>query len=264
MKKAPVFLLNVTLVCGGLLSLTAAAQTVAPAALPETVEGAAPASSSQQTETSRLHAFLDQVYERNVAAWPERETRLGRETDQQGQWNDYSDAYASARLEQKRRDLAYLRKQFDYQRLDASGKLSYDLFVYNVEQDLADATWRRHDYVLDQFRGQVADRFALLQNQHSIESAADAEAYVSRIAGLQAVFSELAHQLRYRSDFGVVTPAFAYKDMIADIERMTGGSPLARGQGENPLLTDFRGKLRALALDESERPCDSNGRRKTR
>lgn len=253
MNTMPALLLNVTVVCVGLLTFAVAAETVTPGAIPATVAGTAPMASGQQTETARLHAFLDHVYERNVAAWPELETRLGRITDQQGQWNDNSDDYAGAVLEGKRRDLAYLRKDFDYEHLDANGKLSYDLFVYNVEQDLADATWRRHDYVLDQFRGQVADKFALLQNQHAIESVADAEAYVSRIAGLQTVFAEFAHQLRDRSDFGVATPAFAYADMIADIERMTGGSPIASGAGENPLFTDFRGKLQALALDENHR-----------
>ena len=145
-----------------------------------------------------------------------------------------------------------MRSQFDYHRLDANGKLSYDLFAYKVEQDLADATWRRHDYVLDQFRGQVAEKFALLQNQHRVTTVADADAYVSRIAGLGAVFLELAGQLRDRSDFGVATPAFAYSDMIADVERMTGGAPMVPGGRENPLLTDFRGKVETLVLGERE------------
>jgi len=204
----------------------------------------------ERTETQKMHAFMDEAYERNVAAWPEWESELGRKTDQQGEWDDYSDAYADEQLELARIDLENLRKNFDYDSLDANGKLSYDLFVYNIERDLDNVAWRRHDYVVDQFNGQISGLFAFLQNRHGIDTEKDAEDYVKRMAGMREVFEELARQLRDRSDFGVVTPAFAYTDMIADIGRMTSGSPVSDGQAENPLITDFHKKLEALELGE--------------
>jgi uncharacterized protein (DUF885 family) len=210
----------------------------------------APAQAIERSETQKMHAFMDEVYERNVAARPQRETELGRKTDQQGEWNDYSDAFADAQLELARLDLENLRKNFDYDQLDANGKLSYELFVYKIERDLDNAAWRRHDYVVDQFRGQVSGLFAFLQNRHAIDNEKDAEDYVERIAGMREVFEELARQLRDRSDFGVATPAFAYADMIADISRMTGSPAVSDGRAENPLATDFRNKLDALDLGE--------------
>ena len=201
------------------------------------------AEQSDRSEIERLNAFLDQVYERNVAAWPEWETALGRKTEQQGEWNDYSDAYSAEQLELSRLDLEALREQFDYDQLDASGKLSYDLFVYTIERALENATWRRHDYVVDQFRGQVAGLFAFLQNEHRIDSAGDAEDYVQRIAGLRDVFAELTRQLQDRAEFGVLTPSFAYPDMIADVRNMTGGYPVTDSGTDNPLMRDFRQKL---------------------
>ena len=38
----------------------------------------------ERAETQKVHAFMDKIYERNVAAWPEWETQLGRKRDQQG------------------------------------------------------------------------------------------------------------------------------------------------------------------------------------
>jgi len=255
-KKSPVFnarpgpTLGLALVCGLLISCDGNQQ-------PPPEQSARPQTASPQaierTETQKMHAFLDEVYERNVAAWPERETALGRKTGQQGEWNDRSDAYADSQLELARLDLQYLREHFDYALLDASGKLSYDLFVYNVEQAIDDAAWRRHSYVVDQFRGQVSGLFALLQNEHSVETESDAEDYVKRIAGMREVFAELARQLRDRSDFGVATPAFAYADMIADIGSMTSGAPVTADERENPLMTDFRTKLDTLQLSEESR-----------
>lgn len=205
---------------------------------------------AMRTETERVHAYMDEVYERNVAARPEQETYLGRKTAQQGEWNDYSDEFADRQLELARQDLEFLRTHFDYEQLDDNGKLSYDLFVYDIEQALADAQWKRHDYVVDQFRGQMADRFALLQNNHRIDNEKDAEDYVQRLAGMREVFAEFARQLRDRSDFGVATPAFAYQDMIADIATMTSGWPVTTEERENPLMTDFRNKLAALQLGD--------------
>jgi len=202
------------------------------------------------TETQRLHAFMDEVYERNVAAYPEWETSLGRKTDQQGEWDDYSDAYAAEQLEMGREDLIQLQENFDYDALDANGKLSYDIFSYIIERDLDNAAWRRHSYVIDQFRGQVSGLFAFLQNLHTVDSEKDAEDYVQRIAGMRDVFAELALQLRDRSDFGVATPAFAYEDMIADISSMTSGWPLTDEERQNPLIMDFRTKLNELSLGE--------------
>ena len=143
-----------------------------------------------------------------------------------------------------------MRENFDYNSLDANGKLSYDLFVYDIEQDMDDAVWRRHDYVVDQFNGQVSDRFGFLQNRHIVDTERDAEDYVKRIAGMREVFEQLADQLRDRSDFGVATPAFAYEDMIADVGNMTSGAPVTNDDRENPLMTDFRSKLDALQLNE--------------
>ena len=247
MKNTPALLASLGLaLCSGLL-ISCDAQKSPPSEPPAAAQAAA-AATVERSETQKLHAFMDEVYERNVAAWPERETTLGRKTDQQGKWNDYSDAYAESQLELARLDLQHLREHFDYAGLDANGKLSYDLFVYNIEQALDDAAWRRHDYVVDQFNGQISDRFAFLQNQHRIDSEKDAEDYVQRIAGLREVFEELARQLRDRSDFGVATPAFAYADLIADVGSMTSGAPVSAAERDNPLLTDFRDKLDALQL----------------
>jgi len=204
----------------------------------------------ERNQTQKMHAFMDEVYERRVADRPERETSLGRKTNRQGEWTDRSDEFDAAQLELDKQDLQYLHDHYDYASLDDGGKLSYDLFVYNIEQRLDDAAWRRHDYVIDQFNGQVADRFAFLQNRHSIDNEKDAEDYVKRIAGMREVFEEYARQLRDRSEFGVATPAFAYQDMIADVASMTSGAPITDDERENPLASDFRTKLLALELGE--------------
>ena len=59
-------------------------------------------------EDQRLNTFLDSVFEREVAQSPIRQAYLGRSTDQKGQWDDFSDAYADQKIEETKGDLEQL------------------------------------------------------------------------------------------------------------------------------------------------------------
>lgn len=199
------------------------------------------------SEDIRLNGFLDAVFERRVAESPEWESQLGRKTERQGQWDDRSDAAADARIERVGDDLARLRSEFDRAGLSHQAQLSYDLFVFDSEREIADHAFRGHAYVVDQFNGQLSGLLTVLQNNHAIDTVRDAEDYVTRIEGLEGVLGEMAHQLRERAEHGVIAPAFSFSDVIADATAMSSGAPLA-GDGENALWVDFREKLAALHL----------------
>jgi len=218
-------------------------------AAPRQAEAAAP----EAREDDRLNAFLDEVFEREVAESPIRQSRLGRKTDRSDEWDDFSDAFADREAAQTKEDLAALRERFDRAALSEDGRISYDLFELNAEADIAAHRFRRNFYVVDQFNGQVSGLLTVLQNNHPIETVADAEDYVARVAGLKAVLETLAAQLRDRADYGVVTPAFAFPDMIADARSMGGGAPITAGGRENPLYADFTEKVSRLDIPDAER-----------
>jgi uncharacterized protein (DUF885 family) len=110
----------------------------------------------------------------------------------------------------------------------------------------------RHHYVVDQFRGQVTSKVSLLLNAHSIATIKDAEDYIARITGLQGVYAEATQQLVDRAEFGVVTPAFAYEDMINDISGLGKGAPIDESAQPHALLTDFTDKIATLNLSKSD------------
>ncbi len=204
-------------------------------------------------EDERLNVFLDAVFERQVDDSPEFQSRLGRKTDRLGEWNDRSDAFAAAQVEKDAADLAQLRADFDYGSLSEQGKLSYDLFVFNAEQRIRDHRFIRHSYVVDQFRGQFTGLLALLQNNHPIASAQDAEDYLSRVEGLEAVLDGMVERLRDRAEFGVIPPAFAFPAMITDAGRINSGAPLEDTLEDNALYADFKAKLAAISIDDAEK-----------
>ena len=204
-------------------------------------------------EDERLNVFLDAVFERQVDDSPEFQSRLGRKTDRLGEWNDRSDAFAAAQVEKDAADLAQLRADFDYGSLSEQGKLSYDLFVFNAEQRIRNHRFIRHSYVVDQFRGQFTGLLALLQNNHPIASAQDAEDYLSRVEGLEAVLDGMVERLRDRAEFGVIPPAFAFPAMITDAGRINSGAPLEDTLEDNALYADFKAKLAAISIDDAEK-----------
>ena len=112
--------------------------------------------------------FFDEVFEREVSQSPEFQTRLGRRTNQLGQWDDYSDEFAAERIAQTKADLDRLQSDFKYDALTNEQMLSYDLFVLNSERDIENFAFRRHHYVVDQFNGQLSGLITILQNNHRI------------------------------------------------------------------------------------------------
>ncbi|MFN2327934.1 MAG: DUF885 family protein [Chromatocurvus sp.] len=200
-----------------------------------------------------INAFFEEVFEREVAMHPVRQSRLGYQTDRLGEWDDVSDnAYAES-VARTRDDLARLENDYDYASLNSVDRLSYDLFQFNGERLIADSEFRRHAYVVDQFNGQLTDLITVLQNNHPIKTVKDAEDYISRISGLKGMLLEYVNKLKDRADFGVVPPAFSFPAIITDASSIASGIPVDNSSQENTVFADFREKVAALAIDPAER-----------
>lgn len=216
----------------------------------EVVKQSAEMTTSTETEDAKITAFFQELYDREVAQDPETQTYLGLDTDDQDKWFDNSDVAAAADIEESKSDLERLLA-FNRDALNEDNRTSADLLKYQLEENIAAARFRRHAYVVDQFRGQVTDKVSLLLNAHNIDTVKDAEDYIARIAGLEAVYKEMTAQLVDRASFGVLTPAFAYADMISDIGGLGTGAPIDESSKQHALLTDFSNKIEKLDLDDT-------------
>lgn len=204
------------------------------------------------SEDKKIEAFFQQVFDREVANDPEFQTTLGLKTDDQDKWFDYSDAAALETIQEAKRDLQILDK-FDKSQLNDANKISLELMRYRLNSVIEEEDYIRHHYVVDQFRGQVTDKVSLLINSHSIDSLKDAQDYIARVGALGKVYTEMKNQLIDRADFGVITPAFAYPDMLNDIGGLLSGYPLDDSDQAHILLTDFKQKLDSSELGIEQR-----------
>ncbi|MEO9946549.1 DUF885 domain-containing protein [Paraglaciecola sp.] len=197
------------------------------------------------SEDEKITQFFEDIFNENVASSPEYQTSLGIKTEDYGKWDDSSDEYyLNTYIQERKNQLARLKDNFDYQSLSDTNKLSYDLFVFNAERSIENAAWYRHHYVVDQFNGQVTNKIAFIQNNHTIDNVSDAEAYILRLNGIDKIFVEFAKQLNDRAEFGVITPEFSFPDMITDIGNLKTAEPQ-----KHTLYLDFSEKLDALDID---------------
>ncbi|MFK8029398.1 MAG: DUF885 family protein [Gammaproteobacteria bacterium] len=217
--------------------------------LAKTSETDRASASTLKSEDARISEFFQQLYDREVAQNPEAQTSLGLDTADQDKWYDRSDANAAKNLAETRADLTALMR-FDQNALSEDKRLSRGLLKYQLEQGIANSRYRRQNYIVDQFRGQVSNKVSMLLNAHKIDSVKDANDYIARIAGLEGVYGEMTKQLVDRAAFGVLTPKFAYPDMINDISKLGTGAPIDGGK-DHILLSDFTGKVEKLNLSAS-------------
>jgi uncharacterized protein (DUF885 family) len=237
------------------LAANAGAQQQAPAAPAVTQPAAAPAIAN---EDARLIAFLDAAFDEAVARSPETQTALGLKTNYD-KLDDYTDAGAAADQALAETQLQRLKQEFDFAALSPASKVSYRLFEYNVEQGRISQKWRGNNYVVTNNFSIVGSVPTFLANQHRIDSVADAEAYVARIAETERVMSEVSARFRAGAEAGIVPPKFVFEPVRADALRVISGAPFDNGADHN-LLADFKtkvGKLDAPADTKAKLVADA-------
>jgi uncharacterized protein (DUF885 family) len=239
-----------------LLATTAACGT------PSISEPAAPASLAEaeavETESVRLNAWFEQKFDESVSRDPMRQTFLGIK-DNYGEWSDASDAFELAELEIQRANVAEMKANFDFNKLDDQTKLSWRLAEYQLERAEAGFPYRHYNYTFNQMHGVQSGIPAFLINQHKITSGSDAEAYISRLNGIDAYLGQHLANAKASAEMGIMPPAFVYDYVLADAKGVITGYPFtAAGEGvaDSPLMEDFRGKIAAIvqsgAITEEE------------
>jgi uncharacterized protein (DUF885 family) len=243
------------LALAALLLASACAVQTPPAQSAGAILGSAEAvvGSSAVAEDQRLTAFLDQIFQEQVAMSPQTLTALGIKRDY-GRLNDYTDAHNERQLAHVRAALERMRSEFDPDRLSPAGRLSYRLFENQVERGIASHQWRWHGLPFTTMGSPMGNLPTFLINQHRVDTVEDAEAYVSRLREVERVMNEISANARRQAEMGVVPPRFAFAPVREDGRRILTGAPFDGG-AENTVMADFRRKVEAL-----DAPSDTKAR----
>jgi len=137
---------------------------------------------SADSETGRINAWFDTKFEEELDFSPIRKTFLGIKTDYD-KIDDYSVEALDKQLEWRRESVEEMKSTFDYDELSDEAKISWDMWLFRLEQAEANAKFRDNGYVLHQFNGQQSFFPTFLINQHKVENEEDMKAYIARLNG---------------------------------------------------------------------------------
>jgi uncharacterized protein (DUF885 family) len=219
------------------------------ASLPGTLaaQSAAPAPAAATSEAAAIDALFAEYDAAGLAASPLSKAGRGIRDEDYGKWDDPSDEAAERDFARLQDTAARMRAQFDSARLPAQQALSYRLFDKLAERRASLHAYRKLGYIFDQMNGAQSRMPAFLISTHRVANLAEAEAYVSRIAGMGPQLDALTDQARERADNGVMPPRWVYPYVISDI-----GNLLGAGEA-NAVLEDLANKLAAIDLPEAQK-----------
>lgn len=217
------------------------------------VAGDTDAAAAARSEDQRLTAFFEEVFQRNLKDSPIFQSQLGIKGPDYGKWGDLSDAEAIRRNELTMRDLARLRSEFSYDALSESLKISYRIFEYLQDRTLRNFPWRFHNYAFSTQTNPVTFFATFMQNIHRIDDVRDAEAYVSRLNGIELVARQRIERMNIAAERGIVPTSFSFEPVLADGRNVLKGAPFEEGSGDSAILADFRAKVAKLGIPDAEK-----------
>jgi uncharacterized protein (DUF885 family) len=227
----------------------APASSGSPAAQAVTAAANRAAVAEKNVELARFFEAYDQA---QLAMSPQGKAYRGIKDQDYGRWNEMSD---EADLAQRNLDvttLANLRSRFDRARLSQEDQLSYDLFEAMAERRGGIFPFRENAYVFDQMNGAQSEAPAFLINIHRVDNLADAEAYVRRLQGIDALLDQAIAESKDRQAKGVLAPKWVYPYVVADSRNITKGAPFDRGP-DSALFADLKAKVNKLAVPQADK-----------
>ncbi|MGQ0384780.1 MAG: DUF885 domain-containing protein, partial [Gammaproteobacteria bacterium] len=205
------------------------------------------------TEDQRLAAFFDSVFQRNLKDSPLLQAQLGMKGPDYGRWNDFSDAEAIRRNELVKGDLKRLRAEFDVAKLSDQSRISYRIFEYLQERSLRNFPWRFHGYSFTTMQNPVTQFATFMQNIHRVDDAKDAEAYISRLEGVEKVAVQVVEGMDMAAARGVVPTSYSFDPVLEDARKVLTGAPFDDSGKDSAVLADFRAKVGKLSVEQAEK-----------
>jgi len=221
-----------------LIGTAFAAVAAAARALPRSVD------SSRQ-----LNALFDQFMKENLDISPLFVTSLGMDTGARARQKSEIDDGSEAGIDRQKAliasQLARL-KAFDRSSLSTADAISYDVVMYGLRtNDEANRAFRYgtggagQPYVLCQLSGSYQQLPSFLDNQHTIETKADADAYLARLTGFATLLDQEVEVARHDLAMGVVPPDFALAKTLVQMQNLRAAAP-----EKSPLTTSVERRAR--------------------
>lgn len=209
---------------------------------------------AQSNEDGRLRTLLDGYFEAMVDESPERATGLGLDKGARAalksQLDDASAAGRDRRLAQAAKRVEGL-KAIDRAALSAPSRVDYDVVLYQNENAVragkaypfGSVGGRFSPYVISQQDGAYQDIPDFMDNQHRVQTPADAEAWLARLKAFARVLDQDLDGFRADVAAGIVPPDFTCDLALAQMRALR-----EQPADQTILVTSLVAKAKAAGL----------------
>ncbi len=198
-----------------------------------------------KSESEKLNEWFEVKYEEELMQSPVQLTFLGRK-ERYGEFDDLSEEAELKQYNWKKQSVEDMRSKFDYDMLDDSAKLSYDLWNYQFEQMKEGREFNRHGYIFEQMNGTHSFFPTLMMQFHKVDEDSDMQAYVSRVSALGRGMNQLIERAKLNAENSVRPPRFAYEIVTKEAKDIISGKPFDDSEDDSALLKDAKAKIKTL------------------
>ena len=204
-----------------------------------------------EMQSQALNDWFEARYQDELARSPMMQTYLGMK-DNQDKLDDASQLADDETAALAKSWLEEMRREFDIDRLDAQTALSYRLYEFAVEDQLATHDFSGNEYVFQHMSGPHSDFPSFMINFHRVETVEDAQGYIARLNDAQRYLGQYADKALAQYQNGVVLPKFVYAKITEASRNVISGAPFSEGE-DSPLFADIQAKINALSIEQTQK-----------
>ncbi|SFQ25347.1 DUF885 domain-containing protein [Hymenobacter arizonensis] len=158
--------------------------------------------------------------------------------------DDASDAKDTETLERLQQDLATLHR-YDTTGMRGQDRLNYQVLDWYMTNAAEGATFRYHNYPVNQMRGEQNGFPSFMASVHQVHNRRDADYYNQRLAAVKVKFAQVLEGLKIREQRGIIPPTFVIDKVLSEMSGLVEQQP-----EQNILYTSLVEKLmKAKDLD---------------
>jgi uncharacterized protein (DUF885 family) len=132
-------------------------------------------------------------------------------------------------------------------------KVSYRIFELQQESALKVFPWRFHGYSFQTQVNPATSLVTFMQNIHRVDDVSDAEAYVSRLQGMEHAYKQFVDGVNLSAERRIVPTSFSFDPVLGDARNVLTGTPFDASGKDSAILADFRAKVEKLEAPDADK-----------
>lgn len=205
-----------------------------------------PVKETMVEDTLTLTQWLDEQFEIELQFSPIGMTFLGRKA-RYSELDSTTYESFSEKMAWKSASAKEMQRRFDRDQLSNDERLSYDLWLYQLEQMREADAFFYDGLVFEQMNGIQSFAPTFLINFHRVEDEGDMLAYIERVKAIKKLMGESIANASKSATKGVVSPVFALDGTIKQAEKVISGQPFdSTSENRSALWADMHKEIQAL------------------